>query len=190
MSMHLAIQALGWTSLHWDRERLNDILNGTCAAPDFRRYDDVDAVSDIPSAIFYRELLAAYPDAKAILTLRDEDAWWTSIERHFNHRAPFRDPAALLYQARMQGADVPPAVVAGEVLRGRLRNLAYGSPVAIEYLYRKRFREHNERVRADVPASRLLVMDVTAGEGWDRLCPFLGVPVPATPFPHANAAPS
>jgi hypothetical protein len=36
--------------MHYDRVRLNDILDGTNPHPDFRRYDDFDAVTDIPSA--------------------------------------------------------------------------------------------------------------------------------------------
>jgi hypothetical protein len=62
----------------------------------------------------------------------------------------------------------------------------FGPLVPQEYLYRKRFREHNERVIAEVPPERLLVMDIAAGEGWEKLCPFLGVPIPPEPFPVAN----
>jgi 3'(2'), 5'-bisphosphate nucleotidase len=32
----------------------------------------------------------------------------------------------------------------------------------------------------------LLVLDITAGEGWEKLCPFLGKPIPDIPFPKAN----
>jgi hypothetical protein len=32
----------------------------------------------------------------------------------------------------------------------------------------------------------LLIIDVTAGEGWELLCPFLGVPVPNRPFPWSH----
>ena len=35
---------------------------------------------------------------------------------------------------------------------------------------------------------RLLVIDITKGDGWQKLCPFLGVDVVATPFPHLYAA--
>jgi 3'(2'), 5'-bisphosphate nucleotidase len=31
-----------------------------------------------------------------------------------------------------------------------------------------------------------LVINVVAGEGWEKLCPFLGKPVPEIPFPKAN----
>ena len=47
------------------------------------------------------------------------------------------------------------------------------------------FNRHNEQVRRDVPADRLLVYEVS--QGWGPLCAFLGVPVPAgKPFPHLN----
>jgi hypothetical protein len=39
-------------------------------------------------------------------------------------------------------------------------------------------------VRTAIPPDRLLVFTVT--EGWAPLCRFLGVPVPATPFPNVN----
>ena len=32
----------------------------------------------------------------------------------------------------------------------------------------------------------LLVVDFTQGAGWEVLCAFLGVDIPAMPFPHAN----
>lgn len=30
----------------------------------------------------------------------------------------------------------------------------------------------------------MLLMDITKGDGWEKLCPFLGIPVPSVPFPH------
>jgi hypothetical protein len=47
------------------------------------------------------------------------------------------------------------------------------------------FRSHTDAVRAAISADRLLVYQV--GEGWQRLCKFLGVPVPAEPFPSENS---
>src|SRR6266511_4291919 len=34
---------------------------------------------DFPGAYFWRELVAAYPEAKVVLTLRDPDRWFASI---------------------------------------------------------------------------------------------------------------
>jgi hypothetical protein len=48
-----------------------------------------------------------------------------------------------------------------------------------------RYRRHNAEVRETVPADRLLVFDVT--KGWPSLCDFLGLPIPAEPFPQVNS---
>ena len=47
------------------------------------------------------------------------------------------------------------------------------------------FRRHTEEVKATIPANRLLIYEV--GEGWERLCQFLGVPVPNEPYPSENS---
>lgn len=36
------------------------------------------------------------------------------------------------------------------------------------------------------PTERLLVLDITAGQGWEPLCEFLDHPVPEAPFPWKN----
>ena len=47
------------------------------------------------------------------------------------------------------------------------------------------FNRHTEAVKAAIPPERLLVYEV--GEGWNRLCAFLGVPVPDAPYPSENS---
>jgi hypothetical protein len=32
----------------------------------------------------------------------------------------------------------------------------------------------------------LLILDIPAGDGWEKLCPFLEHPFPDIPFPHTN----
>lgn len=135
------------------------------AKPEFRVYDDVDAVTDIPAAYFYDELLQCYPDTKCILTVRDEDSWWLSMAKHYETTL-IQDP---------------------DDLRIALRNCVYGSVEAKEFLYKKKYRQHNQRVRAVIPQDRLLVFDLFAGDGWEKLCAFLEVGVPkGIPFPHVN----
>jgi hypothetical protein len=43
---------------------------------------------------------------------------------------------------------------------------------------------HNAQVKAAIAPERLLVFN--PAEGWDPLCRFLGVEVPAAVFPHVN----
>jgi hypothetical protein len=47
------------------------------------------------------------------------------------------------------------------------------------------FRRHTEAVVATIPPERLLVHQT--GDGWEPLCNFLGVPVPAEPYPSENS---
>jgi hypothetical protein len=184
LSLHHALEALGLRCIHFDDKRLNDIVEGANQNPDFRRYDDVDAVADLPAAFFYRELMQVYPECKVVLTIRDADAWWRSISAHFSLYA-VREPRLRHYIGRKFGIK---AWQEGDyhLFRRRLRHLAYGAEQPSEFLYKKRFREHNEQVKAVVPPERLLVMDVSAGDGWNKLCPFLGLPVRSEPFPHEH----
>ena len=47
------------------------------------------------------------------------------------------------------------------------------------------YRRNNEKVRATIPADRLLIFN--PAEGWEPICRFLDTPVPETEFPRSNA---
>lgn len=56
---------------------------------------------------------------------------------------------------------------------------------------KQRYEAHNQAVR-DYFANRpndLLEVCWELGDGWDKICPFLGVEMPLIPFPHVNAKP-
>ncbi|KAF7725154.1 hypothetical protein EC973_000406 [Apophysomyces ossiformis] len=48
----------------------------------------------------------------------------------------------------------------------------------------KRFQEQENRVKDTIPPGKLLIYHVS--EGWERLCKFVDVVVPFTPFRHDN----
>jgi hypothetical protein len=50
------------------------------------------------------------------------------------------------------------------------------------------YRRHNFSVLDffDDRPDRLLVMDMSRGDGWNKLAPFLNRPTPNTPYPHTN----
>jgi hypothetical protein len=192
LSLHSAAKILGFISLHFDTIRLNNVIDGSDTRPNFRRYDDVDAVMDLPAAYFFDELIVAYPECKCILTVRDLDQWWRSISRHFNEHNPV-PPPGLGLKRRMKRAlrhcfDLPTHDAGHDynLFRIQLRNLVYGSVVAHEYIYKKKYQEHKHRVMSVVPSDRLLVMDIASGDAWQKLCPSLGVPIPLVPFPHEH----
>ena len=51
----------------------------------------IQAVTDAPCVCFSDELLAAYPDAKVILTLRDKQKWLASMETAYYRILESRD---------------------------------------------------------------------------------------------------
>jgi hypothetical protein len=185
-SLHAALEQLGLHSIHYDTQRLNDIIDGSEPHPTFRRYDDVDAVVDLPASLFFKELADAYPEAKVVLTIRDVDDWWRGVKRHFevNYVANER----LLRHRVAQAIGVPFRERPEDSFRRLLRQYAYGSTIPTEYLYKKRFIEHNHLVQTLIPPERLLVIDITKGDGWQKLCPFLGLDTMTSPFPHLFAA--
>ncbi|CAK8698378.1 unnamed protein product [Clavelina lepadiformis] len=60
------------------------ILTTGGTVEDFKRmYKDVDVVTDAPACNFWEEISEAFPDAKIVLTLRDEESWWRSLQKQF-----------------------------------------------------------------------------------------------------------
>lgn len=129
--------------------------------------DRYDAAMDSPAASRFRELDIMYPGSVFILTVRDPAAWLASWRAHCARSGPlafeYRSARARLFGRLDFDAE--------SCLRG--------------------FRSHHEEVRSHFAArpADLLIMDITAGAGWETLCPFLGVPLPTTPFPWLNRRP-
>ena len=133
---------------------------------------------DWPTTYFWKQLAAANPDAKIILTLRDPEAWYRSaaatiFARMLEFESLRADPDAV-DEARRRHMEMVNTIVVEKTFGGSLEKHH-----AIQV-----FDDHNGDVRRSVPRERLLVYE--SGEGWDRLCDFLGVSVPATPYPKVN----
>ncbi|KAJ7457730.1 P-loop containing nucleoside triphosphate hydrolase protein [Mycena latifolia] len=139
------------------------------------------AVTDVPAILFSEELIATYPDAKVILTLRDPAAWWAS----------YTSSLQTFYRSeRLASAGAADPAHFGKVLgfSGRSIELMLGTPAADaqEEASKARLAAHYASVKAMVPKERLLEVEV--GEGWGRLCAFLGEEVPQDAFPRTNDA--
>ncbi|XP_078361899.1 uncharacterized protein LOC144646232 [Oculina patagonica] len=150
--------------------------------PDFlSMYQDVDAVTDLPAAVWYEEIYQAFPDAKVILSVRDSEEVW--VQSWANQTALFLN-AGFLRTIIMSyilpyiiGIDVPLFEEIGVAAYGTLRPKS-------TVLYKKKYREHNERVQAVIPKEKLLVFNVK--QGWKPLCEFLGCEKPDQEFPREN----
>ncbi|MCB8978556.1 MAG: sulfotransferase family protein [Ardenticatenaceae bacterium] len=134
------------------------------------------ATVDYPASTYYRELLAAYPDAKVIHTVRDPERWYDSTaETIFRsmHGLPFW--AYKLPWPMGNFIDLQEQIVWQGVFNGRFLDRTY----AIQ-----RFHEYTEEVKQNVPPEKLLIFQVK--DGWEPLCNFLELPVPGVPFPRVN----
>ncbi|KAK5127182.1 hypothetical protein LTR85_008543 [Meristemomyces frigidus] len=127
------------------------------------------ALADFPATIFAEELIRAYPTAKVVLLVRDEDAWFKSMTETLWYQfsgpeqakttGPMRSLAET-YHRYCWSSDFP----------------KYGR----EYL-----RDYYARIRAmAMPGDRQ--MEYSVKDGWEPLCTFLGVEVPDVPFPRKD----
>ena len=122
-----------------------------------------DAFQDNPWPLLYRQLDAAFPGSKFVLTTRPRDQWIRSVVKHF-------------------GRNSTP-------MREWIYGVGYGSPVGNEERYLEFYDRHHFDVREYFSGrDNLLEYPLVEGAGWDPLCSFLGCPTPGVALPHANKA--
>jgi hypothetical protein len=127
------------------------------------------AIVDWPGASFWRELSRAYPDALVLLSVRDPEEWYRSASN-----------TIFLTFDNMPPEVAPWMDAVRQLLRERFCD-RFDDPEAMMDAYVR----HNDDVRSEVPASRLLEWDL--GDGWGPICERLGLPVPGETFPVTNS---
>ncbi|GAA4633031.1 sulfotransferase family protein [Actinoallomurus vinaceus] len=179
MSLKLALERLGYGPCHHMIELIDDaeqldlwsrVAEAGTADWDMV-YRDFRATVDWPGAAFWRQLVGHYPEAKVILSVRDPRSWYESAYESIYRARSFVAGDPLSVQRR----DVVGRMVWDGTFGGRFEDAEHAMAV---------FTEHNDAVRREVPAERLLEFQVK--QGWGPLCDFLGVPVPDEPFPRSN----
>lgn len=144
-----------------------------------QQFEGYAAITDVPSNLYAKELRELYPDAKVIVTTRDEDQWlksFKSLARLLGN--PWL--GLLLWPIPGMRHLVESYAVMG---RGRWRELYFtpGVVKAGKYVY-SRHMEYSRRELGD----EVHFFDVK--DGWGPLCELLGVEVPDVAFPHINDA--
>jgi hypothetical protein len=132
-------------------------------------FKDYQSVVDYPGAAHWRAIADHYPEAKVLHTVRDPDKWFESTQATIFSQASGTRGGGDGLRDRFFASFVGP-------MRVHLDDRAFMT----DY-----FRKHTETVKATIAPDRLLVYEV--GSGWDPLCRFLGVPVPAEPYPSENS---
>ena len=126
---------------------------------------------DYPSAAYWRELAAYYPDAKVVHTVRDPEEWFESTQATI-----FRPDGAALSAMRQDD-------VLGNFFRSFVKPPLLGHLHDRAFLI-EHFRRHTEEVKAAIPPERLLIYEVS--QGWQPLCDFLSVAIPDAAAPAEN----
>ncbi|KAL9102456.1 MAG: hypothetical protein Q9163_002386 [Psora crenata] len=139
----------------------------------------MQAVTDLPAVAFAPELIAAYPEAKVILTNRDVDAWFESFNAAILKNMS-SSPMNVLFHY-MSKFFLPSAYDLHACI-ARILTIPFDGD--FKKHGKRSFHEHYARVRALVPKEKLL--EYRVNEGWEPLCRFLDVPVPDEPFPSVN----
>jgi len=157
------MSVLGYKNKSYDLELLRDYSQG-----DYLRMIEVskmyDSFEDWPWPLLYREFENQYPEAKFILTTRiDVNTWFKSLCMH----------------AERTG-------------RTEARKIVYGyfMPQENPEHHIAFYNSYNQRVVEYFSAKpgKLLTICWEKGDGWEKLCSFLDLPVPTIPFPHLNKA--
>ena len=132
------------------------------------------ATVDWPSTAFWREIVDAHPHARVIHSERPAAEWYASVRNTIyavmKQTTPPNAPPALHEQLEMARK-----LILRGVFGDRFEDEAHAIAV---------YEAHNARVKREIPRERLLVVE--PGQGWEPLCKFLGVPIPATPYPKVN----
>lgn len=145
---------------------------------------DIDVLIDGPVIAFWEEIHKVFPDAKVILTTRDEDSWYKShqtMHDNVNLTLLFKFALAMLLPA-------------GYKFNRRIKALVrfcdgIEAPFSLRpsdnpRLYKLKFRKHNSYVLHRTPKQKLLVHE--SKNGWSALCKFLGHEIPDQEYPHKN----
>ncbi len=168
-SLTMALNQLNFKVIHYPSGQtiLNELESGNY---NFSVLKEFDGITDITVAPYYAQLDQLFPDSKFILTVRDKDSWLRSIEAHWSGKPVLE--TAPDNEAKMK-------------LRRLLRLAVYGTYVfnkeRLSYVYDLHYRNVIEYFKAR-PDS-LLVINICGGESWNKLCPFLNLPLLNEPFP-------
>jgi hypothetical protein len=129
------------------------------------------ATLDWPAAAFWEDIANAFPDALVLLSTRSSTAeWYASYAKTI---VPI-----LLGEKKYRG----PAYAVAR----RVTYETFSPDLADAEAIKRAYEQHNARVRATVPAERLI--EWRPEDGWGPICAALGIAAPRNAFPRANTA--
>lgn len=172
-SMKRALEMLGYGPCyhmyevipHKERyEAWQGIYDGTIKPDWDAMFDGFRATVDWPAARYWPELAAHFLQAKILLTYRDPESWYASMEKTI--LTLLRDPA------RTEG------------MAPRLRRDVFADKVHDKDHVISVYKRNVAAVQNAFGPDRLLTYEL--GAGWEPLCQFLERDIPSMPYPRGN----
>lgn len=161
----------------------------TLRKPDLQLIADngFQATCDLPSALYYEQIMEEYPNCKFILTTRsDSETWfrsWDTLTKSITQPARFGNfvpavrPIMIYLRWLFATVNKDPSYL----------SVPYPLPDQKKEASIASYEAHNRKVRALIPQDRLLEYSVK--DGWAPLCNFMEIEnCPTTPFPKTNTA--
>jgi len=193
LTQKISLEMLGFGPCYHMVNVLGDLSNVPTWSNAFEGGADWDAVFaghestvDWPGSFFWRELIAEYPDAKVLLSVRPSQAWAKSMAETIWEVVYGNSLMHDLSEARRRldpGWDDYMNLITAMWEKSGLLQSSFTGTADLDALARA-FDQYNAEVQATVPAERLLVW--APQDGWAPLCEFLEVPVPEAPLPRVN----
>lgn len=134
----------------------------------YENLDRYDGFTHDPVTIAFKELDARYPGSKFLFLWREKKDWLETCRR-FPNLEPDHTPSP-------QATEIRTRLYRSIPFDEEIYSQVYDDVLAD---VREYFRERPDD---------LLFLNVTEGEGWEKLCPFLGKGIPRRPFPKKNTA--
>lgn len=134
------------------------------------------AAVDWPASHYWRELAEYYPDAKVILSVRDEESWWRSFSRTI----------LIPMQVPLEDIEDPQRLALSRMVNTLVADRVFKCPPDDKDAVLARYRAHIEDVQQSLPPSRLLTLE--PGTEWEPLCEFLDCEVPDQAYPFLNTS--
>ncbi len=191
-SLFTALNQLGLPCYHMTEVLSNkankhhiDFWKNVADTPEGQQHDwntvfaNYNATVDNPACCVWRELHAAYPNAKVLLSLHPKgpEAWYESTMETIYF-------TEVVWQFKLLAVFVPFLRKMKDMSHKLIWQRSHRSTMDNKAAAIQRYTDHIADVKAAIPAEQLLVYSVD--QGWSPLCVFLGLPVPNTPFPSVN----
>ena len=141
-------------------------------------FDGYDAAMDEPVMLMYEEIMAAFPEAKFLLTISDAESWFTNyVELAHLNDASWNSSEHKFWES------LPANCTA---MQSWGCKFLHPRSAEDKDTCLKNYDRHIKRVQDVIPPERLLVYNWS--DGWSPLSHFLGSRIPEDQFPHEDIA--